>query len=67
VDEVDHRDGDRDGADLDGGVDGDPEGGWRSLPEVILAVFPLPIFSGGSLQTLYFSVFNLSAASLHDL
>jgi hypothetical protein len=35
---VDHRDGD--GADLDGGVDGDARGGWRSLPEVILVVFP---------------------------
>ena len=26
-----------------------PEGGWKSLPEVIPAAFPPPIFSGGSL------------------
>jgi hypothetical protein len=43
-----------------------PEGGWRSLPEVILVVFPPPIFSSGSRQTLYFGVFDLYATSLRD-
>jgi hypothetical protein len=44
------------------------EGGWRSLSEVIPVVFPPPppIFSDGSRQTLYFSVFDLSATSLRD-
>ena len=37
---MDHEDGDGDGAGLDGGVDGDSRGGWRSLPEVIPAAFP---------------------------
>ena len=37
---MDHEDGDGDGAGLDGGVDGDSGGGWRSLPEVIPAAFP---------------------------
>jgi hypothetical protein len=43
-----------------------PEGGRRSLPEVILAVFPPPIFSSGSWQTLCFGVFDLSVTSLRD-
>ena len=38
-DEVDHEDGDGDGAGLDGGVDGDAGGGWRRPPEAIPAVF----------------------------
>ena len=37
---MDHEYGDGDGAGLDGGVDGDSGGGWRSLPDVIPAVFP---------------------------
>ena len=37
---MDHEDGDGDGAGLDGGVDGDPGGGWRNLPKVIPAAFP---------------------------
>ena len=63
---MDHEDGDGDGADLDGGVDGDSGGGWRSLPEVIWRRFPPPIFSGGSLLTLYFMVLCFSAASLRN-
>ena len=37
---MDHEDGDGDGAGLDGCVDGDSGGGWRSLPEVISATIP---------------------------
>ena len=40
-----------------------PEGGWRSLPEVIRRRFPPPIFSGDSLLTLCFVVLCFSAAS----
>jgi hypothetical protein len=43
-----------------------PEGGWRSLPEVIPVAFPPPISSGGCKQTLCFDVFDLSTASLRD-
>ena len=60
-----------DGGDVVGGdgddlaVDVDDEhagGGWSPL-EVIPAVFPPPIFSGGSLLTLCFVVLCFSAAS----
>ena len=37
---MDHEDGDRDGAGLDSGVDGDAGGGWRRPPEAIPVVFP---------------------------
>ena len=37
---MDPEDGDGDGAGLDGGVNETPDGGWRSLPEVIPAAFP---------------------------
>ena len=37
---MDHEDGDGVGTGLDGGVDGDSGGGWRSLSKVIPAAFP---------------------------
>ena len=57
---MDHEDGDGDGAGLDGGVDGDSGGGWRSLPEVIPVVFPPLRSSPGAAFCLLFRGFCVS-------
>ena len=60
---MDHEDGDGDGAGLDGGVDGDSRGGWRSLPKVIPVAFPSSNILQRQPSVSYFMVLCFSAAS----
>ena len=63
---MDHEGGDGDGAGLDGGVDGDSGGGWRSLPEVIPAAFPPSDLLRQQPSVSCFMVLCFSAASLRN-